>query len=58
MRARLLAWIEWLGDQFWLRPALIVLACIVLAQLGVWLETAHIGCDLGTTCQAAIRWHS
>ena len=42
MKARLEAWIEWLGDQFWLRPALIVLACIVLAQLGVWLETAHI----------------
>lgn len=42
MRARFQAWIEWLGDQFWMRPALIVLGCLVLAQLGVWLETAHI----------------
>jgi uncharacterized membrane protein len=42
MRARLSAWIEWLGDLFWLRPALIVLGCVVLAQFGVWLETAHI----------------
>ncbi|MEE7494752.1 DUF2254 domain-containing protein [Methylobacterium oryzae] len=42
MKARLQAWIEWLGDQFWLRPALVVLGCLVLAQLAVWLETAHI----------------
>ena len=42
MRARVKAWLEILGDLFWLRPALIVLGCIVLAQLGVWLETAHI----------------
>ncbi|GJD32604.1 hypothetical protein PMNALOAF_3881 [Methylobacterium adhaesivum] len=42
MRARLRAWIESLGDQFWLRPALIVLGCIGLAQLGIWLETAHV----------------
>lgn len=42
MKARLQAWIEFLGDLFWLRPALIVLGCLGLAQLGVWLETAHI----------------
>ncbi|TXM70726.1 DUF2254 domain-containing protein [Methylobacterium sp. WL120] len=42
MKARLQAWIEWLGDLFWLRPALIVLGCIALAQLGIWLETAHV----------------
>ena len=42
MRARVRAWIEFLGDQFWLRPALVVLACIGLAQAAVWLETARI----------------
>ncbi|MEL6061470.1 MULTISPECIES: DUF2254 domain-containing protein [unclassified Methylobacterium] len=42
MRARFSAWVEILGDLFWLRPALIVLGCALLAQLGVWLETAHI----------------
>lgn len=42
MKARLQAWIEILGDLFWLRPALIVLGCILLAQFGVWLETAHV----------------
>ena len=42
MKARLQAWIEILGDLFWLRPALIVLGCILLAQFGVWLETVHV----------------
>ncbi|TXN73988.1 DUF2254 domain-containing protein [Methylobacterium sp. WL18] len=42
MKARLQAWIEFLGDLFWLKPALIVLGCLLLAQIGVWLETAHI----------------
>jgi uncharacterized membrane protein len=42
MKARFQAWIEFLGDQFWLRPALIVLACLLAAQVAVWLETAHI----------------
>ncbi|MBE7201596.1 MAG: DUF2254 domain-containing protein, partial [Parafilimonas terrae] len=42
MRARLQAWVEILGDLFWLRPALIVLGCILLAQFGIWLETAHV----------------
>ncbi|MEE7451503.1 formate C-acetyltransferase glycine radical [Methylobacterium radiotolerans] len=42
MSARVKAWLEILGDLFWLRPALIVLGCILLAQFGVWLETAHV----------------
>ncbi len=42
MKARLSAWFEILGDIFWLRPALVVLGCILLAQFGVWLETAHV----------------
>ncbi len=42
MRARARAWIEFLGDQFWLRPALVVLACIGLAQAAIGLETARI----------------
>ncbi len=42
MRARLSAWVEILGDVFWLRPALVILGCILLAQFGIWLETAHI----------------
>ncbi len=42
MRSRLHAWAEFLGDQFWLRPALVVLGCVVLAQFAIWLETAHI----------------
>ncbi|HJE22648.1 MAG TPA: DUF2254 domain-containing protein [Methylorubrum populi] len=43
MTARLRAWIEALGDQFWLRPALVILCCIGLAQFAVRLETARIG---------------
>ncbi|MHB2211478.1 DUF2254 domain-containing protein [Methylobacterium sp. CM6257] len=42
MRARLQAWVEFLGDQFWLRPAVIVLGCLALAQVAVWLETAQV----------------
>lgn len=42
VRARIRAWIEFLGDQFWLRPALIVLTCIGLARAAVWLETARV----------------
>jgi uncharacterized membrane protein len=41
MNARVRAWLETLGDQFWLRPAVIVLAGLGLGQLAVWLETAH-----------------
>jgi uncharacterized membrane protein len=42
MRARLQAWLEAVGDLFWLRPSLIVLGSLILAQTAVWLETAHI----------------
>ena len=42
MNARVKAWLEILGDLFWLRPALVVLGCILLAQFGVWLETVHV----------------
>lgn len=38
MRARLQAWIEDLGDQFWLRPALVVASCIGLALLATWYD--------------------
>ncbi|MDO9429244.1 MAG: DUF2254 domain-containing protein [Methylobacterium sp.] len=42
MNSRVRAWLETLGDQFWLRPAVIVLACLGLGQFAVWLETAHV----------------
>ncbi|APX85935.1 formate C-acetyltransferase glycine radical [Methylorubrum extorquens] len=42
MRSRVQAWIESMGDQFWLRPGLIVLLCLGLGQTAVWLETARI----------------
>lgn len=35
MYARARAWLEELGDQFWLRPALVVTLCILLAVLAV-----------------------
>jgi uncharacterized membrane protein len=41
MNARLGAWLERLGDQFWLRPALVVAVCMVAAQGGIWIETAR-----------------
>lgn len=40
MKARLRAWLERLGDQFWLRPALVVILCIGTAQLAIRLEAA------------------
>lgn len=42
MTSRVRAWLETLGDQFWLRPAVVVLACLGLGQFAVWLETAHL----------------
>jgi uncharacterized membrane protein len=42
MRARLQAWLEAIGDQFWLRPAAIVLFCIAMAQSAVWIDTAGV----------------
>ncbi|WP_407530093.1 DUF2254 domain-containing protein [Methylobacterium oryzisoli] len=38
MRARLQAWIEALGDQFWLRPALLVILALILSLTAVWLD--------------------
>ena len=38
MNARLRAWIEDLGDQFWVRPAFVVLLCIGLALLATWFD--------------------
>lgn len=46
MSARLRAWIEALGDQFWLRPGLIVVIAAGLALTAVWLDrTALAGYD-------------
>ena len=41
MKARLQAWLEALGDQFWLRPAAIILLCVILAEGAVWIEVAR-----------------
>lgn len=35
MNSRLKTWLQALGDQFWLRPAVIVLTCLGLGQFGV-----------------------
>lgn len=40
MKARIQAWVEAAGDQFWLRPALVVIACILAAEGGIWIERA------------------
>ena len=40
MTSRFRAWIEDLGDQFWLRPALVVIICIALAQGAVLIDRA------------------
>ena len=42
MTSRLKAWLEDLGDQFWLRPSLVVLACLVAAHIGVLLDHEHV----------------
>ena len=42
MKARFQAWLEQLGDKFWLRPAIVVLLCIVAAQIAVWSEDARL----------------
>ncbi len=34
MKARFGAWLERLGDQFWLRPGLVVVGCMAAAQGG------------------------
>lgn len=38
---RLKAWLEDLGDQFWLRPALTVVVCLLLAHGAVLVDRAH-----------------
>lgn len=38
MKARFQAWIEALGDQFWLRPALLVILALILSLTAVWLD--------------------
>jgi uncharacterized membrane protein len=48
VKARLGAWLEGLGDQFWLRPAFVVILCLVAAQGAVWLETARPFADPGS----------
>ena len=55
MNARIKAWIEDLGDQFWLRPALVVLACIVAAHLAVLADHAGI---IGTAMLRASLFYS
>lgn len=49
MTARLRAGLEALGDQFWLRPALIILLGLGLGQAAIWLEDADLaGRDLSS----------
>ena len=38
MKARLEAWLEVLGDEFWLRPAAMVFLCVAAAQGAVEIE--------------------
>jgi uncharacterized membrane protein len=40
MKAQLQAWLDVLADQFWLRPALIVLLCALAAEGAIWIEPA------------------
>ena len=43
MTSRIKAWLEDLGDQFWLRPALVVLVCLLAAHGAVLLDHAYSG---------------
>ena len=47
MTTRINAWLEALGDQFWLRPAIVVVLCIFAAEAGVWMERANLFGDAG-----------
>ncbi len=40
MTPRLRGWVEALGDAFWLRPALVVAAGVLLGEAAVWAERA------------------
>ena len=42
---RIRAWVEDLGDQFWLRPALVVVGCIGLALVATWYDHDTAGSD-------------
>ncbi len=53
MNARIQAALEALGNQFWLRPAVMVVLCVALAQGAVWIETAHV---FGGSTPAAGPW--
>lgn len=50
---RLIAWIAVLGDQFWLRPAVLVLFCLGLAQTLIWLTPDQ---NLGAPAAGIGRW--
>lgn len=43
MTPRLRGWLEGLGDAFWLRPAIVVAACVLLGEAAVWAERAGVG---------------
>ncbi len=42
MTPRLRGWMEALGDAFWLRPALVVAAGVLLGEAAVWAERAGV----------------
>ena len=43
MTPRLRGWLEAVGDAFWLRPALVVAACVLLGEAAVWAERTGTG---------------
>ena len=49
MNTRLRAWIEDLGDQFWLRPALVVVLCIGLAITATWFDRTYAAASNATS---------
>lgn len=52
MTSRIRAWLEDLGDQFWLRPALVVLLCLGLAYGAITIDRSSFsGHDF-----AAVAW--
>jgi uncharacterized membrane protein len=38
VKAHFQAWLETLGNQFWLRPAIVVALCLVAGEGAVWIE--------------------
>jgi uncharacterized membrane protein len=53
VNARLQAWLEALGDQFWLRPAIVVVFCIFAAEGAVWIEVTR---PFGSADRDASAW--